>query len=319
MACFRAGKGNFSVSKIKLINQKHGADWSLYNGDCVEVIRGIPDRSIGLSVFSPPFSNIYTYSSSQRDMGNSADDAEFFRHYEYLLPELYRITRPGRLCCVHCKDIVQYAGSSGRAGLRDFPGELVRAHQKYGWMLHSKVTIWKCPVREMQRTKAHGLLYKQLRRDSSFSRQGLAEYVLTFRRWADDGEEIEPVMHTEDDFPLEQWQEWASPVWMDIQQTNVLNVQQAREDQDEKHICPLQLDLIERCIKLWSNRGDVVFSPFAGIGSEPVTAIKCGRRAVGIELKPQYYEIACRNLDASNRQISLFDNLNRKESQYPNT
>ena len=316
------------MSNLKVLNQASGQGWSIYNGDSVEVIKGIPSDSVGLSVFSPPFSNLYVYSSSQRDMGNSTDDDEFFEHYEYLIPELYRVTKPGRLMCVHCKDIVQYAGTSGKAGLRDFPGDLIRAHQKYGWMLHSKVTIWKSPVREMQRTKAHGLLYKQLRRDSSFSRQGLAEYVLVFRKWPEEGQEVEPIVHTESSFPLDQWQEWASPVWettdgeeanasfvmeslpvwMNVQQTNVLNVQQARDSEDEKHICPLQIDLIERCVKLWSNPGDVVFSPFGGIGSEPVTSVNCDRKAVAIELKPQYFEIMKRNLEATNRQTLLFGN-----------
>lgn len=317
------------MQDVRVLDQKHGNGWSMYNGDCVEVTKGIPDNSVGLQVFSPPFSNLYMYSSSQRDMGNCADDEEFFEHYNFLVPELYRILRPGRLCCVHCKDIVQYAGTSGRAGLRDFPGELIRVHQKHGFMLHSRVAIWKDPVLEMQRTKAHGLLYKQLRKDSTFSRQGLSEYVLVFRKWAKEGEEIEPVTHIEQDFPLDQWQKWASPawttnegeeenakflmeslpVWRHVEQTNVLNVQQARDADDEKHICPLQLDLIERCVRLWSNPGDVVFSPFGGIGSEPVTAVKCGRKAIAIELKPQYFKVALKNLDASNRQLGLFESV----------
>lgn len=294
------------IKGVKVLDQAHGENWSLYNGDSVEVIQGIPDRSVGLSIYSPPFSNLYTYSDSERDMGNSADDSEFMKHYAFIAKELLRITRPGRLCAVHCKDLVDYAGRDGRAGLRDFPGELIRVHEAAGWKYHSRVTIWKCPVTEMQRTKSHGLLYKQLRADSTFSRQGLAEYVLVFRRWAEEGEEIAPVTHTFDDFPVEQWQQWASPVWMDIQQTNVLNVAIAREDEDEKHMCPLQLDLIERCVRLWSNPGDVVFSPFGGIGSEPLTAVRCGRKAVAIELKPAYFQRAVRNLQDETRQGDLF-------------
>lgn len=291
---------------MKALNEATGPSWQLYNGDCVEVIRALPDRSVGLSLFSPPFSSVYTYSGSDRDMGNCGDDAEFFQHYAFMLKELFRITRPGRLCAVHCKDLVNYVTSSGRAGLRDFPGELIRAHEAAGFQYHSRVTIWKCPVREMQRTKAHGLLYKQLRRDSTFSRQGLADYVLTFRRWAAEGEEIEPVTHTEESFTLNQWQEWASPVWMDINVTNVLNVQEARDDRDEKHMAPLQLDVIERAVKLWSNPGDVVFSPFAGIGSEGVGAIEFGRKYVGVELKPEYFATAVKNLNNAGRQGELF-------------
>lgn len=292
--------------KTKIIDEAIGTNWHLYNGDCVEVIRSIPERSVGLSVYSPPFASVYTYSGSERDMGNCADDAEFVAHYAFMLKELFRITRPGRLVAVHCKDLVNYVTSSGRAGLRDFPGELIKAHEAAGFQYHSRVTIWKCPVREMQRTKAHGLLYKQLRRDSTFSRQGLADYLLTFRRWATEDEEVDPVTHTETTFTLNQWQEWASPVWMDVDQTNVLNVQEARADRDEKHMCPLQLDVVERAVKLWSNPGDVVFSPFAGIGSEGVGAVQFGRRYVGVELKPEYFATAVRNLGNAGRQGELF-------------
>lgn len=291
---------------VKCIDQVTGDGWTAVRGDCVEVVKALPDASIGLSVYSPPFANLYTYSDSERDMGNCEDDAEFMEHYAFLLPELLRATRPGRLTAVHCKDLVDYKGSAGRAGLRDFPGEIIRAHEAAGWKYHSRITVWKCPVREMQRTKAHGLLYKQLRRDSTFSRQGLAEYVLVFRRWADEDEEVEPVTHTEESFPLSQWQEWASPVWMDIQQTDVLNVEAARDDRDEKHLCPLQLDLIERCVRLWSNPGDVVFSPFGGIGSEGVQALKAGRRAVIVELKDSYFARAVDNLGNALRQLDLF-------------
>jgi DNA modification methylase len=296
---------------IQVFAQEQGDGWQLYNGDCVQVARGLPDDSVGLAVFSPPFASLYTYGPSERDMGNCANDAEFIEHYSFLLKELYRILRPGRLAAVHCKDLVNYANSSGRAGLRDFPGEIIRAHERAGFTFHSRVTVWKCPVTEMQRTKAHGLLYKQLRTDSSFSRQGLAEYVLLFRKWAEEGQEVAPVTHTEADFPLDQWQEWASPVWMNIDQTDVLNVEQARSDRDEKHMCPLQLDLIERCVKLWSNPGDVVFSPFAGIGSEGYVALRAGRKYCGIELKPEYFKHAVRNVGESNRQLTLLDLMRR--------
>lgn len=293
-----------------VINQAFGDDWALYNGDCVEVVKGIPSGSVDLSVFSPPFSSVYTYSDSERDMGNCASDDEFADHYRFLARELLRITRPGRLCAVHCKDLVDYKGTSGRAGLRDFPALIRRVHEEEGWKYHSKVTIWKDPVIEMQRTKAHGLLYKQLRADSTFSRQGMAEYVVILRKWPtgpDEESQVVPVTHTKSSFPLSQWQEWASPVWMTINQTKVLNVQQAREDRDEKHMCPLQLDVIERLVRLYSNAGETVFSPFAGIGSEGHGALNAGRKFVGIELKPAYWRVGCANLGNARRQMGLFD------------
>lgn len=285
---------------IEALDYASGPDWGFYRGDCVEVARQLPERSVDLALYSPPFSNLYTYSDDDRDMGNAEDDSQFFSHYDYLAAELHRILRPGRLCAVHCKELVNYKGSSsdGMAGLRDFPGELIRAHKRAGFAYHSRITIWKDPVVEMQRTKAHGLLYKQLRADSTFSRQGLAEYVLVFRRWAEEAEEehVVPVSHTRDGFPLAQWQRWASPVWDDIRQTHVLNVQLAREDQDEKHMCPLQLDVIERACVLWSNPGEVVFSPFGGIGSEGVGALQLGRKFVGAELKESYWRHGVENL-----------------------
>lgn len=286
------------MSTVKAIGYQAGDDWTMYHGDCVEVAKQLPDRSIDFAVYSPPFANLYVYSDSPRDMGNSENDKEFFDAYRFLVREIYRMLRPGRVVAVHCKDLVDYKGRDGRAGLRDFPGEIIRLHEECGFKYHSRVTVWKCPVVEQRRTKAHGLLYKQLRADSSFSRQGLAEYVLTFRKWAkaDDDEIIAPVTHTRESFPLEQWQQWASPVWMDIVQTDVLNVQIARDDKDEKHMCPLQLDLIERCIKLWSNPGEVVLSPFAGVGSEGWGALKAKRKFVGVELKEAYFRRACDNL-----------------------
>jgi hypothetical protein len=291
---------------MQVIDQIHGPDWSFYNADCVDVVRAMPDNSVDLSVFSPPFSSVYTYSASERDMGNAASDREFLTHYGFIVGELLRITRPGRLCAVHCKDLVDYKGSAGRAGLRDFPGDLIRVHESAGWKYHSRCTVWKCPVTEMQRTKAHGLLYKQLRADSTFSRMGLAEYVLYFRKWASDEDPlVVPVTHTERSFTLNQWQEWASPVWMTIDQTNVLNVQQARDDRDEKHMCPLQLDLIERVVRLYSNAGDTVFSPFGGIASEGVVSLRCGRKFVGAELKPEYWRIGVKNLETARDQLAF--------------
>lgn len=276
---------------------------ALYNGDCIEVVPGLPDNSVHLSVFSPPFSSLYTYSDSERDMGNCADDDEFFVHFDFLISELYRVTVPGRLCAVHCKNLVNYKGRDGKAGIRDFRGEIIRHFVAQEWAYHSEVCIWKDPVIEMQRTKAHGLLYKQLRRDSSFSRQGLAEYLLLFRKWPESDETpIEPVTHTHESFPLEMWQRYASPVWFDIQQTNVLNVQIAREDKDDKHLCPLQLDVIERSIELWTNPGDVVLDPFAGVGSTGYMALKMDRRFAGVELKESYYRQAVANLESAERE-----------------
>ena len=284
-----------------------GTTWELYLGDCVEVIKEIADDSVGLSVFSPPFSGLYIYSDNLRDMGNTQDDAEFFEHFSYMLPDLYRVTMPGRIAAVHCKQLVNYRGRDGTAGLRDFRGDIIRAMQAAGFVYHSEVTIWTDPVHEMQRTKSHGLLYKQLRKDSTYSRQGLPEYLTIFRKWA--GEDASPVTHTYDEFPLDQWQEWASPVWMDIRRTDVLNAKIARDDRDEKHICPLQLSVIERAVRLWTNPGDLVFSPFAGIGSEGHEAVRLGRRFVGIELKESYWKTACKNLadaEASLDHQSLF-------------
>lgn len=298
---------------VQCMKAEHGNGWILYHGDCVEVARQLPSNSVDLAVFSPPFSNLYIYSDSERDMGNCVDDSEFFEGYAHLLNELFRIMRPGRIVSVHCKDLVNYKNRDGAAGLRDFPGEIIRAHLDAGFTYHSRVTIWKDPVLEMQRTKAHGLLYKQLRKDSSFSRQGLAEYVVSFRKWADEeGTDVEPVTHSKDDFPLDRWQQWASPVWMDSCQTKVLNVQKAREDKDEKHLCPLSLDIIERCVGLWSNPDEVVFSPFAGIGSEGYGALQAGRKFVGVELKESYFNDAVKNLrlvepGARNQQLSLFE------------
>lgn len=291
---------------VKCINEAHGEDWTIYNGDCVEVIPQLPDNSVDMAIYSPPFSNLYIYSESERDMGNCKDDAEFLEHYRFLVEHIYRTLKPGRLCLVHCKDLVNYKGRDGMAGLRDFPGELIKVHQDVGFAYHSRVSIWKDPVIEMQRTKAHGLLYKQLRQDSTFSRQGMAEYLLGFRKWANEGEEVEPVTHTKEDFDLDQWQKWASPIWMDIRQTNVLNVKMAREDGDEKHICPLQLDVIHRAVLLWSNPGDVVLSPFAGIGSEGYESLKLGRKFVGVELKESYFKQACANLQSLSLQEALF-------------
>lgn len=289
-----------------------GDGYTLHLGDSCEILKRIEENSIGLSVFSPPFGNLYIYSDYDEDLGNSEDDETFFKHFEYIIRELHRVTIPGRICAVHCKDLPKYKNRDGAAGLSDFPGRIIRAFESAGWTFHSRVTIWKDPVTEMQRTKNHGLLYKQVRADSSASRQGMADYIVAFRKWKGRGDESfpNPVVHTREDFPLDQWQEWASPIWMNVDQMNVLNYRHARDDKDEKHICPLQLDVIERCIALWSNPGDVVLSPFAGIGSEGYMALKARRRFVGIELKPSYFDVAVKNLNAVIRErdtATLFD------------
>ena len=295
-----------------VMNQAIGQDWALYQGDCVQTIAGIPDNSIDYSIFSPPFSTLYIYSDAVQDMGNSADNAEFFAHFDFLIPELWRVTVPGRLCSVHCKDLPLYMNRDGAAGLYDFPGDIVKHFTAAGWVLHSKVTIWKDPVIEMQRTKNHGLLYKNFQVRGEVCRQGMADYVYTFRKWADDKVSEKPVIHLKNEFPLDTWQRYASPVWDDISQTNVLNYQVARDGDDEKHICPLQLDVIGRCLEIWTNPGDLVLSPFAGIGSEGVMALRTGRRFVGIELKESYWLWAKRYLEEAeiaSHQLTLFDLL----------
>lgn len=290
---------------------------ALYNGDSCQIIKQLPSNSQHLQVFSPPFANLYIYSDDLADMGNCKNSEEFFEQFDFLIPELYRTLIPGRLCAVHCKDLVKYKNRDGMAGIYDFSGDIIKHFEKFGFQYHSRITVWKDPVIEMQRTKAHGLLWKQLRKDSTFSRVGMPDYILLFRKWSDDEEKIEPVTHTMEDFPVNQWQQFASPaweyeaspVWWDIQQTNVLNSKIARDDKDEKHICPLQLDVIERLIELYSNKGDVVFTPFLGIGSEAYTALKMKRKAIGIELKEAYFIQAvsnCKDAVADN-QTSLFE------------
>lgn len=290
-----------------ILKQEVKQEYSIYNGDCVEVLQSVPDDSIHYSIFSPPFVSLYTYSDDERDMANSKTATEFFEHFKFLIRELYRTIKPGRLVSIHCMVLPALKSHDGFIGLKDFRGDIIRAFEDEGWIYHSEVCIWKDPVTAMYRTKALGLLYKQLRKDSCMSRQGIPDYVVTMRK---PGENTEPVEHTKDNFPLETWQKWASPVWTDIDQGNTLQYQSAREDKDEKHICPLQLDVIYRCIHLWSNPGDIVLSPFMGIGSEGYEAIKEGRRFIGTELKESYYEQARKNLDSAilqKNQLTLMD------------
>jgi len=293
------------MADIRCLNETHGQKYAAYHGDCVDVVRQLPDKSIGFSVYSPPFGNLFCYSDSECDMGNSADNEEFFTHYRFLLTEMARVLKPGRLSAVHCSEIPTTKWKDGVIGIYDLPGDIIRAHQDAGFILHSRITIWKDPVVEMTRTKALGLLYKQLKKDSTRSRAGMPDYLLLFRA---PGENVEPVTHREGEFPVEQWQRWASPVWMDIRQTDTLNVRAAKDNADEKHICPLQLDLIERALVMWSNPGDIVLSPFMGIGSEGVVSMKAKRRFVGVELKESYFRQATKYLaDAEATAGTLFD------------
>jgi len=288
-----------------VLNQHIAEKFALYQGDCVEVAKGIPDDSIHYTIFSPPFSSLYTYSASPRDMGNSSGDGEFFEHFSYLVDELFRVTMPGRLLSFHCMLLPTTITRDGYIGLRDFRGELIRCFVERGWVHHSEVVIWKDPVTAMQRTKALGLLWKQLKKDSCRSRQGIPDYLITMQK---PGENPEPVSHTDAEFPVQIWQNYASPVWMDINPSDTLQKTSAREEEDERHICPLQLEVIRRGLKLWTNPGDTVLSPFAGIGSEGYAAIKAERRFVGVELKGSYYEQAVRNLEEASRddQMRLF-------------
>ncbi len=282
-----------------------GDKWTAYLGDCVDVVKEMPSDSIGYTIYSPPFSSLYTYSNSDRDMGNCKDDGQFMTHYRFLVKELYRVTMPGRLVSFHCMNLPTSKERHGVIGIRDFRGELIRMHLEEGWIYHSEVCIWKDPVTAMQRTKALGLLHKQIKKDSCMSRQGIADYLVTMRK---PGDNPERVTHTPDDFPVQLWQQYASPVWMDINPSDTLQYRSARENNDERHICPLQLDVIKRGIKLWSNPGDLVLSPFMGIGSEGFCAVEMGRKFVGVELKRSYWDQACRNIEsAQSESRELFD------------
>lgn len=288
---------------MECMDSASGDSFIAYNGDCVAVVGQLETETIGFSIYSPPFQNIFVYSDSEADMGNCASDDEFNKHYAFLVKELFRVTKPGRLTAVHCSDLPSSKWKDGVIGLKDFPGDIVRLHQAEGWIFHSRICVWRDPVVEMTRTKALGLLYKQLKKDSTRSRAGLADYVLVFRK---PGDNAEPVEQRPQNFPVSQWQQWASPVWMDINQTNTLNVRMAKDGADEKHLCPLQLDLIERAVTMWSNPGDIVLSPFMGIGSEGVTSLKLKRKFIGVELKASYFKHACRYLEAQERQEDLF-------------
>lgn len=290
------------MRKNTALDFKEGDGWKVYHGDCVRVAKEIAAESIDFSIFSPPFADLFTYSDDLQDMGNCSGLEDFTKHFEFLIAEIARIMVPGREVAVHCVDLLSTKWKHGKIEFQDFSGEIIRAFWRHGFLFHSRICIWKSPVTEMQRTKAHGLLYKTLKSDSCDSRVGCADYLLVFRK---PGENPKPVTKDPASFPVETWQEYASPVWMTVDQGRVLNRDGARDNADEKHICPLQLDVIERAVTLWSNPGDLVYSPFTGIGSEGFESLKLGRRFVGSELKKSYFEQACANLTIAKSQGEL--------------
>lgn len=315
---------------VQVVRQVITDRFSAYHADCVDVVSALPSDSVDFSVFSPPFASLYTYSASDRDMGNCKTHGDFHDHFSFLIRDLARALRPGRLVAVHCMNLPTSKARDGYIGLADFRGEIIRAFRAADMIYHSEVCIWKDPVMAMQRTKALGLLHKTIRADSTMSRQGIPDYLCVFRK---PGKNPIPVAHTSEQFPVERWQRYASPVWATadgededgfvrytnptkdnddrrgIDQGDTLQYTSAREEQDEKHICPLQLEVIRRAIRLWTNHGDVVLSPFMGIGSEGHVALQEGRRFVGAELKASYYAQAVANLHraaAGDRQGALF-------------
>ncbi len=302
---------------MKVMDQLVKEDFALYNGDSLEIIKEFPDNSIGYSIFSPPFAELYTYSDSERDIGNSKNYGEFWEHFKFLIPELYRVLKPGRSVSFHCMDIPAMKERDGYIGLKDFSGDLIKSFQEYGFIYHDRVTIWKDPLIEATRTKALGLMYKQLCKDSYICRTGNPDYLITMRK---PGESVEPISHSEEiglgeyagkpeyrpketgvKYNHRVWQLYASPVWMDIRQTYTLQTKNAKDEKDEKHICPLQLDTIHRCLLLWSNVGDIVYDPFSGIGSTGYKCIELGRKYIGSELKSSYYQESVKYLEQISR------------------
>lgn len=284
---------------MNVLNQSTGENYTVFHGDCVEVLKGIPDATIDYSIFSPPFASLYTYSNSPRDMGNVRNDAEFFEHFAFLIAELRRVMKPGHNVSFHCMLMPTSKERDGYIGLKDFRGDLIRAFQQHGFIYASEVCIWKDPVTSMQRTKALGLLHKTVRTNACMSRQGIPDYLVTMRA---PGEMVDKVTHDPEQYPVSKWQQVASPVWMDIDPSDTLQYRSAREHDDERHICPLQLEVIRRGIDLWTKPGDVVMSPFTGIGSEGFVAVEMGRKFVGAELKQSYFEQAARNLAAAEQE-----------------
>lgn len=303
----------------RILNQNITENWSAYHGDCVPIVAGLPENSIGFSVFSPPFESLYTYSNSDRDMGNSKSSDEFWNQFKFLITELYRVIQPGRLVSIHCMNLPTLKTKHGFIGIRDFRGEIIREFQSAGFYYHSEVCIWKDPVIAMQRTKALGLLHKQIKKDSCMSRQGIPDYLVTMRKPGVNDEPVtgefdyfcgdpETFEHTKN-LSIDVWQRYASPIWMDIRPSNTLQHRSARADNDERHIAPLQLDVIERAMQMWTNEGDVVLTPFGGIGSEGYVAVKMGRKAVLCELKESYYEQLIKNMAKADADASAQTDL----------
>ena len=284
------------MAEISITAQSISDRYALYCGDSCEILKGIPDNSIHFEIYSPPFASLYTYSNSERDLGNCRTKSEFFEHFEFIVSELYRVLMPGRIMAVHCMNLPTSKERDGFIGIDDFRGELIRLFQKAGFIYHSEVCIWKDPVIAMQRTKALGLLHKQLKKDSCMSRQGVPDYLVAMRK---PGDNPERVTHTNESFPVSIWQRYASPIWTDINPSDTLQATSCRDEKDEKHICPLQLTVIRRALNLWTNEGDTVLSPFMGIGSEGVVALEAGRKFVGIELKPSWYGQSVKNCAAT--------------------
>lgn len=294
-----------ATANAAVINQASGNGWHLYNGDCIEIVASLQNESIGFSGFSPPFASLYTYSNSDRDLGNCLSISQFFDQFTFLVVELFRVLKPGRVVAVHCMELPRLKSKDGFIGTYDFPADIRGCFEGVGFHYDGRVTIWKDPVTAMQRTKSIRLLHKQLTKDSTISSWALPDYVLKFKK---PGINLEPVEGELDRFAGDQsmfrsqgrlsidiWQRYASPVWMDIDPSNTLQYMQAREENDERHICPLQLDVIDRCLQLWSNPGDTVLEPFLGVGSVIYQAILQGRKGVGIELKPSYFNVAVKN------------------------
>ena len=316
---------------VKVLDQACGKNWHLYRADAVEVLRGLPAGSLHYTIYSPPFSSLYTFSDDPRDLSNCKDDATFWRHYEFTAAELARVTMPGRLVSIHCMQLPTSKLRDGFIGLRDFRGDIIRAHQRAGMIYHSEVCIRKDPVSAMQRSKAIGLLHKQIVKDSALSRMAVADYVVTMRKPGDNPEPISGAFdryfgpgdvpaedpgtaaaHIAGSYSVQVWQRYAEPVWMDIAQSDVLSHRVARDEADERHIAPLQLTVIRRCVDLWSNLGDTVFSPFAGIGSEGHVALELRRRFLGVELKESYYRQACSNLSEAESAAQGADLFSRQ-------
>lgn len=293
-----------SLTDLYTTDEESGEQWRLMLGDSCERLAELPDESVDLSVYSPPFASLFTYSPSPRDLGNSSSRAEFFEHYGYIIRENFRVTKPGRICAVHCQQLATTMSANGVIGVTDFRGEIIRAYVEAGWILHGEVTIDKDPQAQAIRTKAQALMFVTKNRDSSMTRPALADYLLLFRKPGENAVQIK------NDVTNDEWIQWARPVWLDIRETNTLNARVARDSADERHICPLQLDFIARVVRLWSNPGETVLSPFAGIGSEIHEAVRLGRRAIGIELKPSYWRTAVNNLrelEAEMTGPTLFD------------